>query len=159
MPRIVLTTFIASPVDRVFDLARSIDAHVASTDGTSERAVGGRMAGLIGLGERVTWQACHLGVVQHLTVEITSMDRPCRFEDRMVSGAFKSMHHVHLFRSVAGGTEMTDDFDYRAPVPFVGRLVEHIYLTRYMTRFLSSRAGALKRIAESDEWRKFLPGA
>jgi hypothetical protein len=52
MIRIQLTTAIAAPVKRCFDLARSIDLHMASTDWTGEHAIAGVTAGLIGLGRR-----------------------------------------------------------------------------------------------------------
>ena len=39
MPVITLTTVIGAPRERVFDLARSIDAHQDSTGNTEERAV------------------------------------------------------------------------------------------------------------------------
>src|SRR5688500_4731180 len=38
--RIDLVHVIPAPRERLFDLARSIDAHIASTPGTDERAVG-----------------------------------------------------------------------------------------------------------------------
>ncbi len=158
MPVIHLTTHIAAPVERVFDLARSIDAHVASTDGTSERAIAGRTTGLIEIGERVTWEARHLGITQRLTVEITRMERPRFFEDRMLKGAFRRMNHRHEFRPASEGTEMRDLFEYEAPVPIIGRVVERLYLTNYLTRFLRARAESLKRMAETEEWRRFLEG-
>jgi hypothetical protein len=67
MSVIQLTTIILAPVERVFDLARSIDLHVASTAHTGERAVAGVTSGLLGPGEEVTWRAKHFGVWQHLT--------------------------------------------------------------------------------------------
>ncbi len=54
MPRIEIETWIAAPTDLCFDLARDIDLHIRSTDGTGERAVEGVTSGLIGLGEFVT---------------------------------------------------------------------------------------------------------
>lgn len=62
MPSIRIETAIAAPPERCFDLARDIDAHVRSTAGTHERAVGGVTTGLMGLGDEVTWEAKHLGV-------------------------------------------------------------------------------------------------
>ena len=79
MPRIELFTTIHAPIERVFDLARSIDLHSDSLAGTGERAVGGVTAGLIGPGETVTWRARHFGVWQHLTSRITSFERPVVF--------------------------------------------------------------------------------
>ena len=46
MPLIQIETKIVAPQERVFDLARSIDAHMASTRGTHEKAVAGRTSGL-----------------------------------------------------------------------------------------------------------------
>ena len=76
MPIILLETNITAPVERVFDLARNIDAHTSTTAGTGERAVDGRTSGLIEAGETVTWEAKHLGVRQRLTSKITAMERP-----------------------------------------------------------------------------------
>ena len=157
MPQIDLETFIHAPVERVFDLARSIDAHMASTHGTGERAVAGRTSGLIELGEAVTWEATHFGIRQRLTVRITEMDHPHSFSDEMISGAFASMRHRHLFFPEAAGTRMQDEFHFKAPLGFLGRIAERCFLTRYMTRFLIERNRALKKMTESDDWRRFLP--
>src|SRR2546425_10065642 len=97
MPVIELSTVIRAPRERVFDLARSIDAHQDSTEGTNERAVAGVTRGLIGLNDEVTWEARHLGLRQRLTVRVTEFNRPQHFQDIMVEGAFKSMKHAHVF--------------------------------------------------------------
>jgi membrane protein YdbS with pleckstrin-like domain len=49
MVRIELTETIAAPIERVFDLARSIDLHVKTAGRTQEQAIEGRTSGLIGL--------------------------------------------------------------------------------------------------------------
>lgn len=51
MPLIELHTEISAPRERVFDLARSVDAHLDSAGATRERAVAGVTSGLIGSGE------------------------------------------------------------------------------------------------------------
>ena len=60
MPVIQLSTFIKSPVKRVFDLSRSIDLHKVSTKHSNEEAIAGVTTGLININETVTWQADHL---------------------------------------------------------------------------------------------------
>lgn len=157
MPLIQLDTMIAAHVGRVFDLARSIDAHMASTEGTNERAVAGRTSGLIELGETVTWEATHFGVKQRLTVIVTSLDRPHLFSDEMIRGPFASMKHFHRFSSHGTGTLMRDEFHFSAPLSILGRLSEWLFLTSYMTRFLTARGLALKELAESDNWCHYLP--
>ena len=62
MSRIHLVTQISGPVERCFDLARSVDAHLASTAATQERGVAGKMHGLLELGDEITWEGKHFGV-------------------------------------------------------------------------------------------------
>ncbi|MEM1220891.1 MAG: SRPBCC family protein [Bacteroidota bacterium] len=156
MPIIQEVLWIDAPKDRVFDLARSIDLHQVSTAQTNERAVGGRTAGLIELGETVTWRAKHLGVYQHLTVRITEMERPHFFVDEMVKGAFKGFRHQHLFEEEKGGTKMTDIFDYQSPLGWLGYLADWLFLEAYMRRFLAQRNQVIKAFCEGDAWREVL---
>src|SRR6185295_16332521 len=131
MPRIELTTVIAAPIETVFDLARSIDAHAASQASHGEKAVAGRTSGLIEQGEEVTWEARHLGFRQRLTSRIVAMQRPRYFRDSMIRGAFKRIEHDHFFESTPMGTVMKDVFDYTAPLGWLGRLADHLFLEHY----------------------------
>jgi len=158
--RIELTTYIAAPPERCFDLARSVELHARSTAATGERAVGGKTSGLLGLGDEVTWRARHLGVWQSLSGRITAYDRPRHFRDAMLRGAFARLEHDHYFEPAAdgGGTVMRDRFEYAAPLGPLGRLAERLFLTAYLRRFLEGRNRELKAVAESDaEWAKFVP--
>lgn len=158
MVTIEMETRIGAPVERVFDLARSIDLHRVSLAHTGEEAVAGRTSGLIEMGETVTWRARHLGVRQHLTSRISGFDRPRFFQDRQERGAFAWFVHDHFFTPApGGGTVLRDVFHFAAPLGPLGRIAEALVLRRYMTRFLQGRNAVLKRVAESDEWRAFLP--
>ena len=157
MPIIKLDLLIKAPPERVFDLSRSIDLHQLSVSQTNEKAIAGRTEGLIELGERVTWRARHLGVYQKLTVEITAYDFPHSFVDEMVKGAFQSFRHTHTFEAHPNGTLMKDEFDYRSPLGPLGRLADWLFLEAYMRRFLLQRNQFIKKVAESDEWKKILP--
>ena len=156
MAIIRICTVVTAPIERAFDLWRSIDAHQLSTKRTSEVAIGGRTSGLINLNEEVVWQARHFGITQTLCARITEYDRPYYFQDVMINGAFARMKHDHRFKSQGEITEVEDVFEYDAPLGILGKIAEGLFLTRYMTRFLKTRNGVLKRIVESDEWRKFL---
>jgi len=158
MVTILLETRIQAPVERVFDLSRSIDAHLDSASSTGERAVAGTTTGLIGLGETVTWSAVHFWVRQRLTVEIVEFERPHSFADQMLSGAFKSMHHRHTFEESEGGTLMRDRFTFEAPLGILGILAEKLVLGWYMRRFLEVRNARLKALAEGDDWTRFIAG-
>jgi ligand-binding SRPBCC domain-containing protein len=157
MPILRLRTFISAPRERVFDLARSIEAHQHSTGKSQERAVAGVTTGLIGLNDEVTWEAKHFGLRQRLSVRITRMERPHRFEDVMIAGAFKSMKHIHEFAETPEGTWMEDHFEFQSPLGFLGRLADGVFLAGYMNRFLEERNAVLKQLAESKEWKRFIP--
>ena len=157
MAVITIQTVIAAPRERVFDLARSVDAHQDTAAATGERAVAGVTTGLLGLDEEVTWRAKHFGVVQHLRVKMTQFDRPAHFQDVMLEGAFRSMQHDHSFEEVDGRTVMRDRFEFVAPLGFLGRIAERLFLVRYMRSFIVERNAVLKQTAESDAWRRYLP--
>ncbi len=74
MPIITLKTYVNADKQTVFDLARSIDLHQISTKHTNEKAIAGRLSGLIELNETVTWQARHFGITQKLTSKITILN-------------------------------------------------------------------------------------
>ena len=156
MPVIELKTKINAPLERVFDLARCIDLHTESMGRSREKAVGGVTSGLIKLGENVTWEAVHFGVRQNLTSSITIYDRPRHFRDSMVKGAFVRLDHDHFFSEIEDGTLMRDVFDYTSPLGLLGTAADKLFLKGYMTRLLTERNAVIKRVAESEGWRKFI---
>jgi len=70
MAVIELSTLIRAPRERVFDLARSIDAHQDSTGGTEERAVAGVTKGLIGMNGELSTVALPLKPGRTTTVYV-----------------------------------------------------------------------------------------
>ena len=156
MPSILLKTQIDAPIERVFDLSRSIDLHQLSTSHTREKAIAGRMSGLIKLDDTVTWEARHLGIVQQLTSKITEFNRPHYFVDEMLKGAFQSMRHFHLFSVEANFTIMRDEFIFESPYGYLGHFVNYIFLKKYMIQLLNKRNQCIKSIAESDRYHHFI---
>jgi ligand-binding SRPBCC domain-containing protein len=148
MAQIHLQTFIQADIQTCFDLARDVDVHKLSATQTNERAIAGRTSGLCELGDTITWEARHFGIRQHLTIEITRMEPPHCFEDKMLKGAFKSMKHIHSFETAGEGTRMTDHFEYVVPLGILGRFVDWLFLKQYMTKFLEKRNAVLKAFAE-----------
>jgi ligand-binding SRPBCC domain-containing protein len=130
-----------------FDLSRSIEVHLAGSDGYGEAvvALGGVTSGLIDMGQRVTWRA-------------NAMEPPAYFQDTMVQGAFRFMQHDHFFRALCSEeTEMKDVFCFAAPLAVLGRIAEVMFLRRYMRTLPHERNVVLKRIAEPADCRKYLP--
>lgn len=158
MPIIHLTTFIAAPIERVFDLSRSIELHKKSMADYREEAVAGTINGLMNLNETVTWKAKHLMRKRVMQVQITAMQRPFSFTDEMKKGSFKSMKHEHHFKQIDNGTLMIDVFNYEAPYGGLGRLINNLYLFNYLEKLIDQRNKVIKEYAESNKWQFILEG-
>lgn len=150
MFRLEIVTEIAAPPERCFDLARDVEVHCLTAAFTGERVVApGRTSGLLEAGEVVTFEAVHLGVRQRLTARIVECDRPHRFVDEQVRGAFRTLRHVHEFAPVGDGTRMRDLIQVSAPFGPVGLLAERLFLRRYLETFVRRKQLNLKRLAET----------
>ncbi len=156
MPTIILKTVIHADMQICFDLSRSIDLHSISVSDTDEKAIAGRTSGLIELGETVTWEATHFGIRQKLTSKITAFESPYYFVDEQVKGAFKSIHHQHIFEKDGNKTIMTDIFHFRSPFGIFGRIFNFFILNGYMRKFLTQRNQVIKAYAESGRWKEIL---
>jgi ligand-binding SRPBCC domain-containing protein len=148
MPRIELRTFIAAPPEACYALALNVQAHVESARQTGERVLAGPPSGQLQLGDVVTWEGRHFGLRQRLTVRITAATPPTHFRDEQVRGAFRWLRHDHYFEAVPGGTCMQDVFAFQSPAGLIGRWVEKLLLTRYLTAFLCQRNAVLKQQLE-----------
>lgn len=156
MPKIHLTSFVEAPIERVFDLSRSINLHQISTASTNEKAIDGVMTGLINKDETVTWQAKHFFKTRIFTSKITEMKSPDFFIDEMVKGEFKSFHHEHHFKAATNGTIMIDLLNFEIPYGSFGKIVNAIFLKSYLEKFLIKRNEVIKEYAETQKWKAIL---
>jgi ligand-binding SRPBCC domain-containing protein len=153
METIRLATWINAPVERCFLLSLSIDLHVDSTQSSREKAIGGVTSGLISEGETVTFQARHFGWRRH-TSRIEVLRPYSHFRDAMVAGAFRHFEHDHHFATMDDGTRMRDEVRFVAPWGPLGRILTR----KRLKALLQERNAVIKRVAESEEWKKYLDG-
>jgi hypothetical protein len=133
----------------IVDLARDIAVHCRTAERTQERAVAGVTAGLIGLGEEVTFEGVHFGIRQRLTARITQFDRPRCFTDEMLKGGLPVAAARPRVRDKGFryGDERYAYLDFAAgPARQTGR---QVFLEAHMRRFLEERNAKLKQIAEA----------
>jgi ligand-binding SRPBCC domain-containing protein len=156
MPTIELITEIKADITICFDLSRSIDLHKISTAHTNEKAIDGKINGLIELNEFVTWQARHFGITQKLSSKITQFNRPFHFRDELLNGIFKSLVHDHFFEQKENYVIMKDIFVFKSPFGFIGNLVDKLVLTEYLRTLLINRNNVIKEYAEMDKWKSVL---
>ena len=85
------------------------------------------------------------------------MNSPYYFCDEMVKGAFKNFKHEHYFSVVNNQTLMKDVFMFESPFGIIGSIFNQLILTNYMRQFLIERNQIVKQVAESNDWKKFIP--
>ena len=147
--RLVIETVVRARREVVFDLARHVEAHLSTSRSTDERAVSpGKTTGLLDLNDLVTFEGIHLGVRQRLTARVVQMERPARFVDEQVSGAFKALRHVHEFEERDGVTLMRDTIEWISPLGLLGKLADYLFVAAHLRSFISTKQEALKQLAE-----------
>ena len=156
MVKIHLTTVISAPIERVFDLSRSINLHKISVAHTEEKVIAGVMTGLMKENETVTWQAKHLFKLRQFTSKVTAMKIPESFTDEMTKGDFKSFLHQHHFKTIDNGTIMIDIVEFESPYGILGKLFNSLYLENYIKKLLLQRNAVIKTYAESNKWKVIL---
>lgn len=124
---------------------------------SGERAVAGKVTGLLSLGDEITWEGRHLGVRQRLTSRVCAFEPPHFFADEMVRGAFATFRHEHRFEALEEGlTRVSDLFTFRSPLGPLGRLADAMFLTRYMRGVLTEHAETLRTVLEDGTWERFI---
>lgn len=160
MTEIKLTTKIKAPIERCFDLSRSIDLHVITASNSKEKAISGTTTGLIEKDQYVEWKAKHFGIWLKMTVKITEFEKTKYFVDEQMKGQFKFMRHVHSFKSILENNQdhtlMIDTFEFKSPYWIIGSFVDKYILKQYFTNFIKERNNIIKLYAETDKWKEVL---
>jgi ligand-binding SRPBCC domain-containing protein len=145
---------IHAPIERCFLLSTSVEL-VEKT--LNMRAVAGKVSGLVVEGDTVVWRGWKFGLPQLHESLITQYERPVFFQDTMSRGRFKRFQHDHQFAEVDEQTLLTDKVRFSLPFGRLGKLVAKQVLVPHISRLLQQRMLLLKRAAESEEWRQYLP--
>jgi ligand-binding SRPBCC domain-containing protein len=151
MARLEIITEVRAEPLKCFDLSRDLDLHKRSFQHTKERAIAGRVSGLIELGQEVTWRAKHFGVFHTHTSRITGFESPRYFRDEMTKGRFKNFVHDHFFEPTQAGTRMTDLVEFQSPWGFLGKVVDRLVLARYIGKLIQARNQFIRLEAENPD--------
>ena len=146
--------YINAPIDRCFLLSTNVEL-VGRTLGM--KPLEGKTSGLLVADDRLLWAGWKFGMPQMHESLITQYERPNFFQDSMGRGRFKRYQHDHYFYVMDERTVLNDKIRFTLPLSWAGRIVARAILVPYISRVLRRRMKLLKKIAESQEWRKYLP--
>jgi ligand-binding SRPBCC domain-containing protein len=146
---------IKAPIERVFLLSTSVEL-VRQTLGM--RPVAGRTTGLVVAGDTVEWRGWKFGLPQMHTSVISGYEAPGFFQDTQLRGRFARFKHDHYLQWVDGHTLAYDKVQFSLPFGAPGKMIAKSIMVPYVANLLAKRFALLKRVAESEEWRQYLPG-
>ena len=156
MPTIHLTTFIAAPVERVFDLSRNLAIYKALIQGRKEKLSSGAASNLMTHGETLTFQAKHFGKTRLVTTRVMDLKKPSALVQEQVKGDLLHFKHEHHFKAVENGTILIDLINFAGPRDFIGKVIGKLYLKRYFEAYLNKRNSLIRQYAETEKWRAVL---
>ncbi|WP_146211039.1 SRPBCC family protein [Quadrisphaera granulorum] len=161
MPMIEVHTDLPGDVATVLDVSLDLDVERAAGRRHRVRPVpagpGSRTSGRIGAGERVRWSLRLYGLVplRHTTQILEVVEHApgggASFVDTMVSGAFASFRHEHLFEPLSPApdgsprTRSTDRMTWTSPLGPLGRLADALFVRRTLEGLLEDRNAEIAR--------------
>jgi Uncharacterized conserved protein len=147
-----------APIERCFLLSTSLELVRQSLKMHLVPQQSTRAGGLVEGGDRLMWKGWALGMPQRHVSLISKYERPHFFQDKMERGRFKRFEHDHTFTEIGGRTLLKDKILFSLPFGAMSRPVGRFVLTPYIAKLLRHRLELLKRVAESEEWKQYLPG-
>lgn len=146
-----------APIDRCFQLSTSVELVQRELH---MKPIRGRTTGFVQNGDTIVWRGWKFGLPHYHESIIESLDPNRFFRDRMLRGRFALFEHDHHFESQSdGATLLSDKIRFSMPLGSAGYATGKQILMPYIREVLRRRFQMLKNIAESEEWRRYLPGA
>jgi len=156
MARIHLTTFIAAPAERVFDLSRHLALYKLIFHNRKEKLSSGAGSSLLAKGETVSVLTTHGGKTRMSLIKIMDMKRPLLFTEEQVKGDLQNFRHEHHFKPVDNGTIIIDLVDFGMPKDIIGKIFGKIYFRKYLEELVHRRNEVVRSYAETEKWRAVL---
>jgi ligand-binding SRPBCC domain-containing protein len=150
---------INAPIERCFLLSTNLELVRQSLKMRLVAAQSTRPGGLVQEGDQLMWKGWVFGMPQRHQSLISQYERPIFFQDTMLRGRFKRFQHDHTFTEIGGRTLLSDKIHFSLPLGAVSRPLGKIVVTPYVAKLLRHRLELLKRVAEGDEWKQYLPAA
>ncbi|MGI4854083.1 MAG: SRPBCC family protein [Janthinobacterium lividum] len=150
---------VQAPIERCFELSCCLElVH----EELGMNAVSGKTEGFVVGGDIVRWEGWQLGLKHFHVSHISGFERPVFMQDTMLDGRFKTFQHDHHFCQQAGAAPATllqDELRFSLPFGALGGLVARTIMVPHIHKLMASRFARIKRIAESEDWRRYLPAA
>ena len=156
MPGIHLTTFIAAPAKRVFDLSRHMAMYKRIFQGRNGNLTTAASSNLLKPGETISVVGKVAGRNRLATLKVTKFEDSILFVEEQVKGDLKVFRHEHHFKQVDNGTIVIDLIEYDQPGDLPGKIFAKFYLRKLLETFVTKRNDIIRNYAETEKWRAIL---
>ena len=156
MHTLVSKVVVNAPIERCFDITRSIEAHEDTSILIGGRAVSGTTTGLSELGDETTWSAGFFGLRFKVRTRIEELEAPIRICEKRVSGIPRPFDHTYVLGLVDGGVLIEDHFNIGFPFGALGDFFLKVVLLKRLTVVQNHRLESIRKICEGDNWRSYL---
>jgi ligand-binding SRPBCC domain-containing protein len=146
-----------APIERCFQLSTHLGLMADTVEMKPVRRAGTKIEGLLNAGDRAVWYGWKFGMPHVHESKITTFDPPNIFRDKMERGRFRRFEQEYNFSVVGGHTLMVGYVRFSMPLGLAGRIVGRRLVLPHMIKLLRARLMLLKRIAENNEWQRYLP--
>jgi ligand-binding SRPBCC domain-containing protein len=151
MITIRFTTWVNAPVERCFLLATNSDLSSRMSNEVLTHGVGSNS---LKLGDPISWR---MGWNRQLYTSRIDAIRPYSyFRETMVAGIFKQYEHDHHFARMDDGTRIRNEIRFSTRLGPMRKLFESTVVRAGLAKMLAARNAELKRVAESNEWQKYV---
>ena len=140
-----------APIERCFDITRSIDAHERSSVLIRGKAVAGQTTGLSELETETTWSASFFGFRFRVRTRVIEMEKPTSFAEEKVNGLPRTFAHQYQFIQEKDYTRIEDTFRIGLPLGFFSEKL----LRQRLTQVQEHRLESIREICEGKEWRDY----
>ena len=146
-----------APIERCFQLSTHLGLMADTVEMKPVRRAGTKTEGLLNLGDRTAWYGWKFGLPHVHESTITTFDPPNIFRDKMDRGRFKRFEQEYNFSVVDGHTLIVSYVRFSMPLGLVGRIIGRRLVVPHIVKLLRARLQLLKRIAEGNDWQRYLP--
>jgi len=147
MTRYERTVRIEAPIERVFHFHDDTANLLRITPPNIKVQI--EAMGTPGPGYEVLLKVRQFGLfTMRWLVRITAYEPPHLMIDEQISGPFATWKQIREFRTVDGGTELTDIVEYTPPLGLLGRLADAIVINRQIRTMFAFRQAKTKEILE-----------
>ena len=92
-----------------------------------------------------------LNIPTQWVTEITHVNEPNFFVDEQRFGPYAFWHHKHFLEEIPNGVKMKDEIHYALPLGLIGRIANHLLVSKQLEKIFAYRTNKLKQLFPANQ--------